>query len=76
MIYYTTNGIDTNGEFAAQYSAPLQSSSTEIIQAFAVASGYSSSPSAGGTYFITLPVSRQSRRRVENVVGIAKKEPP
>lgn len=71
VIYYTTNG-STPTVSSAQYSAPLQASSTEIIQAIAVASGYSSSIPAAGTYFITLPVSA-NLSAVDNVVAIAKK---
>jgi hypothetical protein len=53
-IYYTTNG-STPTLGSTLYSAPFQASSTEVIQAIAIASGYSVSTPASGTYFFSLP---------------------
>jgi hypothetical protein len=68
-IYYTTNGT-TPSVNSALYTAPLHVSSTETIQAIAVASGYSSSVPTRGTYFLTFP-SPVNLAAVDNVHGIA-----
>ena len=68
-IYYTTNGT-TPSVNSALYTAPLHVSSTETIQAIAVASGYSESVPTRGTYFLTFP-SPVNLGTVDNVHGIA-----
>ncbi len=73
LIYYTTNGTTpTTG--SAQYTpgTPVQISATTTLQAIAVASGYSNSAVAGGTYTINpqgAPIS-VSLSPVDNVLGI------
>jgi Chitobiase/beta-hexosaminidase C-terminal domain len=56
VIYYTTNGTAPTTS-SAQYVAgtPLSINATETVQAIAVASGYSNSAAASGTYTITAP---------------------
>ncbi len=68
-IYYTTNGA-TPSVNSTLYTAPVRVSSTETLQAIAVASGYSSSVPTRGTYFLTLP-SPVNLAAVDNVHGIA-----
>ena len=73
VIYYTTNGT-TPTTSSAQYvsGTPLSVSATTTIEAMAVASGYSNSAVAIGTYTIstsgTTPVS-VSLSAAANVVG-------
>jgi hypothetical protein len=53
-IYFTTNGsTPTTG--STKYSAAITVSSTEVVQAIAVASGYNSSAAAVAAYIINLP---------------------
>jgi len=70
VIYYTTNGA-TPTLGSAQFSAPFPVSSTEVIQAVAVAGGYSSSAPTSGTYFFSLPPA-VSLSAVDDVTGMAK----
>ena len=51
IIYYTTNG-STPTTSSTVYSGPVTVSSSETLQAIAVASGYSISPVASATYTI------------------------
>jgi hypothetical protein len=51
-IYYTTNGT-TPTTSSTKYTAPITVSSTEIVQAIAVATGFSQSPVASSSYTIT-----------------------
>jgi uncharacterized protein YjdB len=55
-IYYTTNG-STPTTSSPVYSGPISVSSTETVQAIAVASGYSASTASSATYTINLPTS-------------------
>ena len=50
--YYTTNGTYPS-TYATQYSAPITVSSSEIVVAVAVATGYTNSKWAIGRYFIS-----------------------
>jgi hypothetical protein len=53
-IYYTTNGsVPTSG--GTQYTSPITVSSTQTIQAIAVASGYATSAVGSALYTIALP---------------------
>jgi Chitobiase/beta-hexosaminidase C-terminal domain len=53
-IYYTTNGaIPTTS--SAVYSGPLTVSATQIVEAIAVATGYSASTAGSATYTINVP---------------------
>jgi hypothetical protein len=69
VVYYTTNGM-TPSESSAVYSQPLQVAATTLIQAVAVASGYSSSAVVDGTYLLTLPVN-VNLSAVDDVTGMA-----
>jgi len=51
-IYYTTNGT-TPTTSSTKYTAPITVSSTQIVQAIAVATGFSQSPVASSSYTIT-----------------------
>jgi hypothetical protein len=75
MIYYTTNGTaPSTGSSLYTPGTPLEVSATTTIEAIAVASGYSNSPVASGTYTIssqgTSPVS-VNLASVASVTGIA-----
>jgi N-acetylneuraminic acid mutarotase len=50
-MYYTTDGTTPTTQ-SAQYSGPITVSTTETIQAFAVAPGYSSSPTESASYAV------------------------
>jgi N-acetylneuraminic acid mutarotase len=54
-IYYTTDGVTTPTTSSTQYTGTITVSSTETIQAIAVASGYSNSAVASATYTIVQP---------------------
>ena len=58
-IYYTTDG-STPTTSSAEYSAVLIVSSTEVINAMAIAPGYSQSAVATATYTITPPAVKPS----------------
>jgi N-acetylneuraminic acid mutarotase len=53
-IYYTTNGT-TPSSASTVYSAPITVTSSETIQAVAVASGYSNSAIAAASFSVLLP---------------------
>ena len=53
-IYYTTDGT-TPAATSAQYTGPINVSSSETLQAVAIASGYATSSVASATYTINLP---------------------
>ena len=55
-IYYTTNGT-TPTTSSTVYAGPITVSSTETLEAVAVATGYSQSGVATATYMITLPAA-------------------
>jgi hypothetical protein len=55
-IYYTTNGL-TPTTSSAVYAGSITVSSTETVQAIAVASGYSTSVVASASYTISLPAA-------------------
>ena len=55
-IYYTTNGTAPSTS-STKYTGKITVSSTETIQAFAVASGYTNSSVTVATYTITLPAA-------------------
>ncbi len=55
-IYYTTNG-STPGASSTRYTTPISVPATTTIQAIAIASGYSNSLVASGTYTINLPAA-------------------
>ncbi len=56
MIYYTTNGTAPSS-YSAKYSGPISVGASAIIQAVAVASGYTNSGLARADYTITKPSS-------------------
>ena len=53
-IYYTTNG-STPTTSSTRYTGPISVSSTEVIRAFALAGGYSSSPIVTNVYMFLPP---------------------
>ena len=69
-IYYTTNGT-TPTTSSTKYSAALSISSTTTIEAMAVASGYTNSAIASGTYTIGATPVSVSLASAYNVDGIA-----
>ncbi len=56
LIYFTTDGSTPNTS-SMRYTAPLSVSSTETIQAIAIANGYSTSSVASAVYTINLAVT-------------------
>jgi hypothetical protein len=75
VIYYTTNGT-TPSTASSQYVAgtPLTISTSQTVQAIAVASGYAQSAVASATYTITASTSAPvsvSLAAAANVVGLA-----
>ena len=69
-IYYTTNGT-TPTTSSTKYSAAVPISSTTTIEAMAVASGYTNSAIASGTYTIGATPVSVSLASAYNVDGIA-----
>ena len=55
-IYYTTDGTPPT-IYSNVYTGPITVSSTETVQAIAMASGYTSSAVTSATYVITLPAA-------------------
>jgi hypothetical protein len=55
-IYYTTNGT-TPTTSSALYISPITVSSSETVEAIAVATGYSSSSAGSATYTLNLPAA-------------------
>ncbi len=55
-IYYTTDGSSPTTS-SAQYSGPIAVNGSEVIEAVAVAQGYTSSGMARGDYVISLPAA-------------------
>jgi N-acetylneuraminic acid mutarotase len=55
-IYYTTNGVNPNSS-SAVYSAPISVSTSETVEAIAVATGNAVSPAASASYTINLPTA-------------------
>jgi len=56
-IFYTTDGMTTPTTASAQYTGTILASSTETIQAVAVAANYLNSAVASATYTINLPAA-------------------
>jgi N-acetylneuraminic acid mutarotase len=56
ILYYTTNGT-TPTTASAVYSGPIAVASTETLEAFAAASGYSNSAVASALYTFNLPAA-------------------
>jgi hypothetical protein len=56
VIRYTTDGTPPT-IYSTIYSTPISVSSTETIQAIALASGYSNSPVTSASYTVTLPAA-------------------
>lgn len=52
-IYYTTNGITPNAETGTKYSDSVEITSSTLLKAIAVKTGYDSSPVASAEYIIT-----------------------
>jgi N-acetylneuraminic acid mutarotase len=55
VIYYTTDGSTTPTAASTRYTAPIVVSTTETLQAIAIAANYSNSPVASATYTISIP---------------------
>jgi hypothetical protein len=64
-IYYTTDGT-TPTTSSTKYTGPITVSSTETLQAIAVATGDANSASASGLYTISLPTSEPATGTVIN----------
>jgi hypothetical protein len=56
IIYYTTNGTIPTAA-STRYTAAIQVSTTETLQAIAVATGYLQSPAATASFTINLPLA-------------------
>jgi len=79
VIYYTTDGTTpTSSSQTYVAGTPLSITSTETVEAIAIASGYNNSAVASGTYTISAPVTTVSvsLSSAANVVGIGKAGTP
>jgi hypothetical protein len=69
-IYYTRDGT-TPSAASARYAGPISVSATTTLKAIALASGYSPSAIAAGTFTISAPAVDVALGTAANVVGLA-----